>query len=774
MSCATTIPEPGQRLRVLCVEDVPEDAELCALVLRQAGYAVEYEVVADRAGFRQRLRAGEFDVVLVDYTLAGWDGLQALQELRATDSELPAIMVTGSLGDEMAVECVKQGASDYVLKQRLVRLPIAVQRALRTRELQAQHAAAERERERLLYDMQERVKEMTCISEVMRRLGDGRSMDEVLQDVVAMVPMGWQYPEITRARLRFESACYRSEPFAETEWKMTAPLRVQGTAPGELAVFYLEARPPADEGPFLREERALLEMLASSIGETLERRAASEAVRCSERKYRELFELANDAILIFEPEQETILEANQCACETYGFTHGELVGTSLKRLTRHVARGERQIAELLATGSCRNFVSEHFRKDGRPIHMLASSKVIEYVGRPAVLTVNRDITELKEAQDALRRAHDELEQRVEQRTAELARVNAELRRARDEWQCTFDCMSEAITVHDPDYNILRCNRAFRAMFPGADLASVKCYHLVHGSEQPPETCPMQRTLVSGRSECCEMFEPHLNQYISVRTDPIHDAEGNLAGIVHAVSDISERKEIERMKSDFVATVSHELRTPLTSLRGFVELMLKREYPPEKRREFLEVILRESQRLTDLVNDVLDLQRIESGQQVFRFEPVSLAEVVQHTADVFAGVGEAHPIAVEIPPDVPLVFADPELVHQVISNLVSNALKYSPAGRVVCIGARAEPGQVLVWVRDEGIGIPPDALSKIFSRFYRVHDTATRNIGGSGLGLALVKEIVEAHGGKVWAESRLHQGSTFYFTLKVAEPEDRAA
>jgi signal transduction histidine kinase len=229
-----------------------------------------------------------------------------------------------------------------------------------------------------------------------------------------------------------------------------------------------------------------------------------------------------------------------------------------------------------------------------------------------------------------------------------------------------------------------------------------------------------------------------------------------------------------MKNDFVATVSHELRTPLSSLRGFIELMLKRDYPPEKRRQFLEVIHRESQRLTDLVNDVLDLQRIESGQQVFRFEPVSIAEVVHGTADVFAGSGEAHPIMIDIPPEIPLVFADPELVRQVISNLVSNALKYSSEGAAVRIGARADPGQVLVWVSDEGIGIPPELLSKIFSRFYRVDNTATRKIGGTGLGLALVKDIVEAHGGRVWAESALRKGSTFYFTLKVAEQDGLAA
>lgn len=648
MSCGDAIPEPGRRLRLLYLEDEPQDAELSLLALQKAGYEVQAEVVAERDRFLQHARRGDFDLVLVDYRLRGWTGLEALRELRSMGSGLPVIVVSGTLGDDTAVECVKQGACDYVLKHRLVRLPIAVQRTLRTRELQLEREAAEREREQLHREMAER-----------------------------------------------------------------------------------------------------------------------------ERKYRELFELANEAILIFEPEGEVILEANPCACETYGFAHHELVGMSLKALTRDVPRGERQVAELLQKGSWRNFQSEHVRKDGQHIHMLASSKVIEYSGRQAVLTVIRDVSELKQAQDALRRAHGELEQRVEERTAELARVNGELRQARDEWQTTFDCMSDAITVHDPTYHILRCNRAFRELFPGADLQTAKCYELVHGTEGPPEDCPMARTLVSGRSERCEMFEPHLGRYISVRTDPICDADGNLAGIVHAVSDISERKEIERMKNDFVATVSHELRTPLTSLRGFVELMLKRDYPAEKRREFLGVILRESQRLSELVNDVLDLQRIESGQQVFRFEPVSLAEVVAHTAEVFGG-DEAHPISIDIPPEMPLVFADPELLHQVIGNLVSNALKYSPKGGRVHIGARAEPGQVLVWVSDEGIGIPPELLGKIFSRFYRVERGLGRKIGGSGLGLALVKDIVEAHGGKAWAESVLRKGSTFYFTLKLAEPAGVAA
>ncbi len=754
----------GQSLRVLCLEDDAQDAELAILALRQAGYNVDHEVYAERDGFLQRAQGGEFDLVLADYGLPGWTGMDAVRELRALGCELPVILVTGSLGDETAVECVKQGVSDYVLKHRLMRLPIAVARVLRTLQLQAEQRAAERERERLLYEMGERVKEMTCVSQVMRCLADGGMLAATLQQVVGLIPLGWQFPEIAAARLRFREQTWVSQEFQETEWKMSVALRAGGEVCGELAVFYLEAKPTADQGPFLREERELLEMLASSINEALERRRAAEALRASERKYRELFELANEAIVIFEPKDETILEANPSACEFYGFSHAQLVGRSLKELTQDVARGERQIAELLRAGRWTNFETVHHRRDGTELHILANSKVIEYGGRSAVLTVNHDVTELKRAQDELRRAHDDLEKRVEERTAELATVNAELRRARDEWQSTFDCMSEAITVHDTSFNILRWNRAFRRLFPEADLGAHKCYQLVHGTEAPPEDCPLARSLVTGQSETSEFFEPHLQCWVSVCSDLLRDGAGRIERIVHSISDISDRKEIERMKNDFVSCVSHELRTPLSSLRGFAELMLQREYPPEKQRHFLEIIHRESRRLGDLVNDVLDLQRIESGRAVLQFAPVFLPELAKETAELFATPGEQHLIVDEVPAGFPPVRADAEAVRQILRNLVSNALKYSPEGGEIRIGVRQDRGQALVWVSDQGMGIPQELLPHVFSKFYRAPESVARKIGGTGLGLAVVKGLVEAHHGAVWVESAPGTGSVFYFTL----------
>ncbi len=254
--------------------------------------------------------------------------------------------------------------------------------------------------------------------------------------------------------------------------------------------------------------------------------------------------------------------------------------------------------------------------------------------------------------------------------------------------------------------------------------------------------------------------------ISVNAAPMRDATGAVTGVVASVSDVTRRKEVEQMKDTFVSTVSHELRTPLASLRGFAELMLQREFPVEKRREFLTIIHTESVRLGNLINDFLDIQRMESGRHAYDFRAVDLAPLFETTKALF-GAGK-HRLRLELPPDLPRVRADPDRIRQVLSNLVSNALKFSPEGSEVTLGARVGDGKVEAWVADQGLGISADALPKLFTKFFRADDKETRGIGGTGLGLALVKEIVEAHGGWVWVESKPGEGSTFSFSLPEVE------
>jgi CheY-like chemotaxis protein len=211
-------------------------------------------------------------------------------------------------------------------------------------------------------------------------------------------------------------------------------------------------------------------------------------------------------------------------------------------------------------------------------------------------------------------------------------------------------------------------------------------------------------------------------------------------------------------------VSHEMRTPLASMVGFAELLLTREVTPERQKEYLEVVLQEGLRLTALINDFLDLRRIEGGHLRMRYAPADIAALIKRAVDV-AGDGGNVKVETNLPSDLPLVRADSDSIFRVLANLLSNARKYSPNGGVIEVGAGVVGGVIEVTVKDEGLGIPADALSLIFDRFYRVESPDRGAIKGTGLGLAISRQIVEAHGGKIGARSDgLGKGSTFYFTV----------
>lgn len=228
--------------------------------------------------------------------------------------------------------------------------------------------------------------------------------------------------------------------------------------------------------------------------------------------------------------------------------------------------------------------------------------------------------------------------------------------------------------------------------------------------------------------------------------------------------------LDRLKDELLATVNHELRTPLTSLRGFAELMLTREFPRERQKELLGVMLEEGMRLERLVTDLLDLQRARQGVLDYHFEEVDLAPLVTDAAKAFAidGAGRTR-VHLDCEDGPCLVRADPARVRQVLANLLSNAIKFSGEGAQVTVRAVADDERAEVSVLDCGPGIPQAELPYVFERFFRADNSATRRAGGSGLGLSLVKAIVEAHGGRVGAESELGLGSRFWFTLPRVAP-----
>ena len=190
---------------------------------------------------------------------------------------------------------------------------------------------------------------------------------------------------------------------------------------------------------------------------------------------------------------------------------------------------------------------------------------------------------------------------------------------------------------------------------------------------------------------------------------------------------------------------------------------------QSRREFLCIIDEESDRLTELISNLLDMSRVEAGVLRVEVEPTHLRPLIEETAGEFQMMTHTYQFLVKLPPSLPAVMADPRRTRQVLRNLVENAVKYAPEGGPITISARVMPSSVQISVADQGIGIEAEQLENFFDRFYQVDSASTRKVGGSGLGLSICKAIVEAHGGRIWAESQLGIGSTFHFTLPQADP-----
>ncbi len=225
------------------------------------------------------------------------------------------------------------------------------------------------------------------------------------------------------------------------------------------------------------------------------------------------------------------------------------------------------------------------------------------------------------------------------------------------------------------------------------------------------------------------------------------------------------KRLEKAKSEFVSIVSHEIRTPLTSIHGFSEILATKEIAPEKRREFYRIIQGEAERLSRLITNLLNLSRIEAGLELNR-ELVDIPRLVIEDLEFFQSQTTAHQLRYLGSRQLPMVYADPERLHQVMKNLLSNAIKYSPHGGLIEVLTDIDGKYVTVSVRDHGIGIPPEELPRIFERFSRVEREEVLGISGTGLGLAIVKHLVELHGGKVTVHSEQGQGSTFTVYLPI--------
>jgi len=277
-----------------------------------------------------------------------------------------------------------------------------------------------------------------------------------------------------------------------------------------------------------------------------------------------------------------------------------------------------------------------------------------------------------------------------------------------------------------------------------------------------------RTLVDGLVQGRELDLPGLNQRtLQVNSAAILDERGNRTGMILVFHDVTRVKELENTRREFVANVSHELRTPLSLIKGYVETLIDgARNQPEVAGRFLATIAKHTDRLTFLIEDLLTLSHLESGQLVMNLRRTHLKDAVARVCEDLSKKAAAREIRLTNAVEADwVVTADPDRLEQVLFNLIDNAIKYGRESgdvRVTADGSAAD--KVTVRVEDDGAGIPEEAQGRLFERFFRVDRARSREQGGTGLGLAIVKHIIQSHGGELWVESRVGQGTSFYFSL----------
>ncbi len=543
-------------------------------------------------------------------------------------------------------------------------------------------------------------------------------------------------------RLREAAAGHNSGPH-ETSWRIAGGLtrRVSWTI-----------RP-------LKGPNHEIQFLIVSGQDVTAQREMELALLSSEERYREM--VGNSLGFVFTCAMDGRLTSlNAFTAETLGYRAEALIGRSFTDILD--ANGVKTFEDCLHTLE----TAEEWqgalplrRSDGIYRRIAFRSRRMELPGeRPFILNHGMDVTEQHEAEEAL---HLLTRQR----------------------ELILESVGDGIYGIDLDGRLTFINQAAaRALgyipeeLTGRDMHEIIHHSHIDGTPYSKANSP----ILQGLRRCetvrmrDEVFWRHDGTVIPVEytATPLID-DGQISGMVIAFQDVSDRRRLERMKDEFISTVSHELRTPLTSLRASLGLIASGSLDkrPEKQRQMIEMAIGNCDRLVRLVNDILDFDRGEKGRLALKRESVEPVDLLRRAADVAHTDAAQMHIGFRFETEPAPVWADEERVLQVLNELVSNALKFSPPETVIRLAAHPfGTSEVCFTVEDQGRGIAAEKLDRVFERFHQGDASDSRALGGTGLGLALCRSIVEQHGGRIWAESTPGQGSRFHFTLPAANAD----
>jgi PAS domain S-box-containing protein len=787
---------------ILYLEDDSRDAELVWDTLRQAGLACDLQVVNERTEYEVALVQTRFGLILSDYRVPGYDGLAALAFARAQQPDVPFILVSGDLGEEQAVDCLLHGATDYVLKQRLGRLVPAVTRAL---------AQAEERRQRRRAEVALRE------SEARYRLVSENGSDVIWLFDLAANRFAYVSPSVERQR-GYTAAEVCEQPLPETMTPESYRM-VQEVLAVRLAAFAAgedSARTQTHElvqtcrdGSTVPTE-VVTTLVANASGrvthiqgvsrDITERKQAEQVLQLSERRFRALTEHAPDGVVLVSA-QGVMTFASPSARRMFGvglddplpfdpnaFTHPEDLPRVLATLA-DLQHNPRQVRTLQYR--CRHLNGTWIWVES------AFTNLLGLPGVDAIVINFRHIDDRKQAELALTQLNAQLEQRVAERTAELLQEIAERKQAEAQLRKLWSAVEQSATVvviTDREGTIEYVNPRFEAQtgYPAAAVVGQKPRLLKSGVHPPAFYTELWQTLLAGRTwqgEVCNRRRDRTLFWEAMTIAPIRDGAGPVTHFVAIKEDITERRRAaaellqakdaadaaNRAKSRFLANMSHEIRTPMNAILGFAQLLQRDATLTARQRRQLSTINRSGEHLLQLINDILDMSKIESGRLQLTTAECDFHGLLADLEALFRLRTEEKGLRFEVThtSGVPArLCTDAGKVRQVLLNILSNAVKFSARGCIrlgvtatPVLASAADPAAVCVGlaVTDTGVGIAPEELERVFEPFEQTQ-SGQRQGGGTGLGMAISRQLARLLGGDLTVTSQLGEGSVFHFTF----------
>lgn len=482
-----------------------------------------------------------------------------------------------------------------------------------------------------------------------------------------------------------------------------------------------------------------------TVQDVTERKQAEEGLRRAKEEWEQTFDTVPDLLAILD-NQYRIVRANRAMADRLGVTPDKCVGLKCHEIVHGLPHPPPFCPHTLTCRDRQEHTAEVHEPRLEGYFLVTTTPRFDEQGRfIGAVHVARDITERKRAEDGLRRERDNL-------------------------VAILEALKDGVFIVNQEYDIQYINAELQKDF-GPLKRSKKCYDYFHNREEP---CPWCRNaeIFEGKTVRWEWSSPKNQKTYDLVGTPIMNPDGSMSKL-EIFHDITERKKVDELKDEFIGMVSHELRSPLTVIIGVLNTLLTEETRLTRKeiRQLLEDAAWEAESLSHILGNLLELSRAQAARLFLSLEPVDVKGVIKNAVQRIKRQSSIHRFSVSLPRELPHVPADPLRLERVLYNLLENAVKYSPNGGYIKTSAIIDSDRLVIGVSDQGPGISLEDQARLFSPFQRLENSIQGGVKGIGLGLLVCRRLVEAHGGRIWVESKPGEGSTFYFSLPLERAKE---